>query len=247
MSASKTKNEIIVNEKLYPGKILRVLFFSLFIVIADQVSKFFVKGGTIPLLNINVQGMNYGESINVIGEFFKITFVENPGIAFGIDINNTSKLFLSIFSIIASVGILYYLWKSRHQKLIIRIALALILGGAIGNLIDRMFYGVFYGYAPIFYGKVVDFFNVEFFDFTILGRTYERFPIFNIADSSVTIGVILLLIFYKNPTDEKKVNADGGTNFEGVSDESLNAIKENHSSSTEEKISDAEYNDREKI
>ena len=202
---------------------MRVLFLTLFIVITDQVTKFLVKGGTLPLLHMKAEGMSYGQSINVIGDFFKITFVENPGIAFGIDVNETSKLLLSIFSLLASIGIFYYLWKSRHQKLIVKLALAFILGGAIGNLIDRTFYGVFYGYAPVFYGKVVDFFNFDFFDFTIFGRTFDRFPIFNIADSSVTIGVILLILFYRppvevaaadvpvsvsNPLDEKEIVAD---------------------------------------
>ncbi len=175
---------------------MRVLLITLFVVITDQATKFLVKGGTIPFLNLKIEGMQYGQSIDVIGEFLKITFVENPGIAFGIDVNNASKLLLSIFSLLASIGIFYYLWKSRHQKLIVRFSLALILGGAIGNLIDRMFYGVFYGYAPVFYGKVVDFFNFDFFDFTIFGRAFDRFPIFNIADSCVTIGVILLILFH---------------------------------------------------
>ncbi|MCX6173287.1 MAG: signal peptidase II [Ignavibacteriales bacterium] len=183
---------------------MRVLFVSLSIVIADQLSKFFVKGGTIPLLNLHVNGMSYGGSVNVIGDFFKLTFVENPGIAFGIDVNGVSKLLLSLFTLLASLGVFYYLWKSKEQKLIIRLALAFILGGAIGNLIDRTFYGLFYGYAPLFYGKVVDFFNMDFFDFTIFGRTYDRFPIFNIADSSVTIGVALLLLFHRTPTVDAK-------------------------------------------
>ena len=187
---------------------MRVLFTTLFIVIADQVTKFVVKGGTIPVLNIRLEGMTYGQSINVFGDFFKITFVENPGLAFGIDVNDTSKLFLSLFSLLASVGIFYYLYKSRNQKLVIRLALAFILGGAIGNLIDRTFYGIFYDYAPIFYGKVVDFFNVDFFDFTIFGRTYDRWPIFNIADASVTVGVIILLIFHRSTEEIKTIEAE---------------------------------------
>jgi len=170
-----------------------------------------VKGGTIPLLNLHVQGMDYGSSINVFGDFFKITFVENPGLAFGIDVNETSKLFLSLFSLAASIGILYYIYKSKEQKLIVRIALAFILGGAVGNLIDRMFYGVFYGYAPVFYGKVVDFFNADFFDFTIFGRTYDRFPIFNIADSSVTVGVILLILFHKSVEEKKEISVEANS------------------------------------
>lgn len=184
---------------------MAVLYLTFAVVLIDQVSKFLVKGGTIPLLNIHVQGMDYGSSINVFGDFFKITFVENPGLAFGIDVNETSKLFLSIFTLLATIGIFFYLYKSRSEKLIVRVALALILGGAIGNLIDRTFYGVFYGYAPIFYGKVVDFFNADFFDFTLFGRTYDRFPVFNVADSSVTIGVILLLLFHRT---EKKIEAE---------------------------------------
>ncbi|MBI3125160.1 MAG: signal peptidase II [Ignavibacteriales bacterium] len=188
-----------------------VLYISLIIVILDQLTKFLVKGGTIPLLNLHVQGMDYGSSINVFGDFFKITFVENPGLAFGIDVNETSKLFLSLFSLVASVGILYYIYKSKEQKLIVRIALAFILGGAVGNLIDRMFYGVFYGYAPVFYGKVVDFFNADFFDFTIFGRTYDRFPIFNIADSSVTVGVILLILFHKSVEEKKEIPVEANS------------------------------------
>lgn len=186
---------------------MKVAYVSVLIVLLDQITKLLVKGGTIPLLNIKVDGMHYGQSLNVIGDFFQITFVENPGLAFGIDVNDTSKLFLSIFSLLASIGIFYYLYKSKDQKLIVRLSLAFILGGAIGNLIDRTFYGLIYDYAPIFYGKVVDFFNVDFFDFTIFGRTYERWPIFNIADASVTIGVILLIIFHKSPV-EKKVETD---------------------------------------
>jgi signal peptidase II len=184
---------------------LKVLFVTFVVVLVDQLTKFFVKGGILPIINIRVDGMFYGQSIDVIGDFFKITFVENPGLAFGIDVNNTTKLLLSLFTLAASIGIFIYLYKSKDQKFIVRFALALILGGAIGNLIDRTFYGVFYGYAPIFYGKVVDFFNVDFFDFSLFGRTFERWPIFNIADASVTVGVILLLIFHKTTPHEKKI------------------------------------------
>ncbi len=188
---------------------MRVLYLSLLLVISDQVSKLVVKGFSIPFLGIEFEGMRYAESIKVIGDFFKITFVENPGMAFGIDVSDGSKLFLSLFSLVASIGILIYLYKLRNEKLIIRISLALIFAGAVGNLIDRTFYGLFYGYAPIFYGKVVDFFNVDFWDFTIFGRTYERWPIFNIADASVTVGVLLLIIFHREPiSSENKDDED---------------------------------------
>jgi signal peptidase II len=154
--------------------------------------------------------MIYGDHRNVIGNFLRVTFVENPGIAFGIDFGTTSKLFLSLFSIAASVGIVYYLYKVRHEKFIMRFALALILGGAVGNLIDRVFYGLFYGYAPLFFGKVVDFIDIDFFDVNFFGYTYDRWPIFNVADMAVSIGVILLIIFSfktKPASDEQEVEA----------------------------------------
>lgn len=176
---------------------MRILLVSVIILIVDQVTKLIVKGISIPALNIHFEGMAYAERINVIGSFLRITFVENPGMAFGIDLGLSSKLFLSLFSIAASIGILYYLFKVRKEGLIVRLPLALILGGAIGNLIDRIFYGVIYDYAPLFYGKVVDFVDVDFFDINLFGYSYDRWPIFNVADMSVSIGVILLLLFNK--------------------------------------------------
>ena len=82
------------------------------------LSQLWVKGIKIPALGIEFEGMFYGESINVIGDFLKLTFVENPGMAFGIDVGETSKLFLSIFSLVASLGILVYLFKLRNDRLV---------------------------------------------------------------------------------------------------------------------------------
>ncbi|HEX2868513.1 MAG TPA: signal peptidase II [Ignavibacteriales bacterium] len=174
---------------------MRALFASLFIVIVDQITKLYIKGFNIPALHLHHDGMIYGDHRKLIGNFLRITFVENPGIAFGIDLGISSKLFLSLFSIAASIGIIYYLYKVRNDRFILRFALALILGGAVGNLIDRVFYGVFYGYAPLFFGKVVDFIDVDFFDVNFFGYTYDRWPIFNVADMAVSIGVLLLVAF----------------------------------------------------
>jgi signal peptidase II len=186
---------------------VKVLYLSLVVLVADQVSKFYVKGISIPFLNLKLEGMQIGESISVIGNFFKITFTENPGMAFGFDPGTNFKLLISIFSLVASVGLLIYLFASRKKSLSLRIAIALILAGAIGNVFDRMFYGLIYHYAPLFYGKVVDFFDFDFFNFTLFGRSYERWPIFNIADASVTVGVLILLFFYrKHQEDDNKAN-----------------------------------------
>jgi len=137
--------------------------------------------------------MAYGSSIPILGDFFRLTYIENPGMAFGIDMGG--KLFFSLFSLVASGAILLYLYHSRTAGLGFRVALALILGGAVGNLIDRVFYGVLFGGGPLFYGKVVDFFDLEFFDVNVFGYAMSRWPVFNIADACVTIGVVLLLAF----------------------------------------------------
>lgn len=177
---------------------MKVLNLSFIVVIIDQITKLLVKGISIPFLNINLKGMEYGSSIAVIGDIFKFTFVENPGMAFGINVGGYAKLLLSLFSLVASIAIVVYIYKSREQKLLFRLSLALILGGAVGNLIDRFFYGVIYDYAPLFYGKVVDFLHFNALGFTIFGKTFDSFPIFNVADSAVTIGVFILLIFHKS-------------------------------------------------
>lgn len=177
---------------------MRVLYFTGFIVVADQLSKLLVKGGfSVPFYGY-WPGMEIGTSIPVLGDFFKLTFIENPGMAFGIDVGG--KFFLTIFSTLASAGILYYLIKIREEALVIRVSLALILGGAIGNLIDRAFYGVIFGEGPLFYGKVVDFFDVDFFNIDLAGFHISRWPIFNVADAAVSIGVVMLLIFHRKFT-----------------------------------------------
>lgn len=79
----------------------------------------------------------------VLGDLLRWTYIENAGMAFGIDPGG-GKLFFSIFSIIAGIAILIYLYKARNESLILRLPLAMILGGALGNLIDRMFYGLFF-------------------------------------------------------------------------------------------------------
>lgn len=208
---------------------MRVLYFTLGVIFLDQFTKIYIKGIAIPFLNISFEGMYLGESINVIGDFFKITFIENPGMAFGYNPGSDFKLWISIFSLLASIGLLVYLFLVRKKSLSLRIALALILGGAVGNLIDRMFYGIIYKYAPVFYGRVVDFFDFDFFHFTIFGRNYERWPIFNIADAAVTAGVLILILFYKHHKAEDKLESEFIEPGTGHS-----AIIQDHSNSKDE-------------
>lgn len=175
---------------------MKVLFVTACIVIADQITKLWVKGIEIPFLGISVKGMTLGNSIPVIGDFLRITFIENPGMAFGIEIGG--KFFLTLFSIIASIGIVAYLYMMRRENLTFRLSLAFILGGAIGNLIDRVFYGVLYGESELFHGKVVDFIDVDFFNIDLWGFHLSRFWVFNIADASVTIGILIMLVFHRS-------------------------------------------------
>lgn len=180
---------------------MRVFYLSLIVVIIDQLTKLKVKGIKIPFLGINVEGMTLGSSTKVFGDLFKITFIENPGMAFGIEFGG--KLTLSVFTLIATFLIIYFIYKNKNEGLYFRSALAFILGGAIGNLIDRLFYGAIYGYAPLFYGKVVDFFHFNIPDFNLFGKTFYSWPIFNVADISVTIGFIMILFGYSKVFNKK--------------------------------------------
>jgi signal peptidase II len=180
---------------MHSWRTVRVLYITFGIVVLDQVTKVLVKGFAIPFLGIEWMGMRYGQTIPLLGDAVRLTYIENPGMAFGI--NFGGQTFFALFSIIACIGIYWYLYTIRHERFRVRLPLALILGGAFGNLIDRVFYGVLYGEAPLFRGAVVDFIDVIFFNISIFGYEMNRWPVFNIADSSVTIGVILLLLFHK--------------------------------------------------
>lgn len=216
---------------------MKVLYLTLVVFITDQLTKIAVKGFSIPFLNINWEGMDYGQSINVIGTFLRITFVENPGMAFGLDVGPIQKLFLSIFTFVAAFGILYYLYKSRERDFALRLGLSLILAGALGNLIDRAFYGVFFDYAPLMYGHVVDFIQVEFWDFTLFGHTYETWPIFNVADSAVTIGVAIILIFHREEDISSDESLDNTLNQNDISEHLENNELENGKNNNREEVS----------
>lgn len=171
---------------------MRVLYVTLVVFVLDQVSKLAVRGIDLPSLGISFQGMSYGESIPLIGRWLNLTFIENPNMAFGLDIGG--KPLLAAFAIIASIGIVVYLHRHRTGPLVLRMALALVLAGALGNLIDRVFYGVLFGYGPLFQGNVVDFMDLDLFTITLGGGSFKFWPIFNVADAAVSIGVVLLLL-----------------------------------------------------
>lgn len=180
------------------------------ILLIDQIVKFWIK------LNFTL-----GEELFLIGDWCRLHFIENEGMAFGMSFGEEiGKLILTLFRIIASVLIFLYLRKliiKKENKLIIY-AFTLIFAGAVGNIIDSLFYGLIFsestffttaqlfpevgGYAPLCLGKVVDMFYFPLIDTTlpqwipfIGGNHFEFFnAIFNVADISITVGVGLLVV-----------------------------------------------------
>ncbi len=165
--------------------------FASVLILLDQCTKISVKG--FDLLGFSHVGMYLGESFSVFGEAVRITFVENPGMAFGITWGD-GKLYLTLITVFVAGFLVWYLYSLRNQHVGVQVSVMLILAGAVGNLIDRMFYGVFYGESALFHGKVVDFIQVDIPDIDWMGVTYTHFPVFNVADSCVSVGIVLLLL-----------------------------------------------------
>ena len=156
------------------------------LVVIDQVIKVLVK-----------TNMDLGEQIYLIGDWCRLCFVENKGMAFGMSFGgNVGKLLLSIFRIVLS-GLLIW-WISKLAKKPetpkgVLVGLTMITAGAIGNVIDCLFYGLIWDYAPFMFGKVVDMF---YFPLITKGEQVIFFsPVFNFADSCVTCGAFYLLLF----------------------------------------------------
>lgn len=164
------------------------------LILLDQATKIAVKGFT--LFGFHHDGMFVGESHQVFGEVLRFTFVENPGMAFGVSFG-WGKVFLTLFSLVAGVGLAWYLTKIRNYSKWVQFGITLLLAGALGNFIDRAFYGVFYNEGALFYGLVVDFIQVDIPDINWFGQVYTHWPVFNIADSCVSCGMVLLLIMNK--------------------------------------------------
>ncbi|RUA12945.1 MAG: lipoprotein signal peptidase [Flavobacteriia bacterium] len=186
------------------------------ILLVDQISKVYIKTSFI-----------LGESHDVFG-WFKILFIENEGAAWGTKLSDlmpisepTGKLVLTIFRIFAVLGIGYWLWdivKKQSPKTLI-LAVSLIFAGAVGNIIDSVFYGLIFDhsngqvatlfsdnpYGSLFHGKVVDMLYFPLIDTTwpdwvpsVGGNRFRFFePVFNIADTAISTGVGILIVFNK--------------------------------------------------
>jgi len=162
---------------------MRTFWLAASIVLVDQLAKIAV-----------VSTMFRGQSIPVLGDWFKLTYTENPGIAFGIPLPPGMA---TVFSIAATALIVYYLLRIGTSYAPYRLSLTLVLGGAIGNIIDRVFYGwLIYG-ENLFMGRVVDFIHFDVWHGRIpavvpfLGGHFTAlFPIWNVADMAIVVGVV---------------------------------------------------------
>ena len=190
--------------KLSKGKKLIILGIAMIVI--DQIIKVLVK-----------TNMDLGESINVIGDWFRLNFVLNDGMAFGMAFGGVAgKLILSLFRIALSAGLIWWiskLYKKQDTPTGVLVGLTLITAGAIGNIIDCFFYGLIWpettmAGAPFafMFGQVVDMFYFPLFDYDFWGFKGTFFgAVFNFADACVTCGAIYLLLFqYKFFAKEDK-------------------------------------------
>lgn len=212
------------------------------ILIADQALKVWIK-----------TTMMLGDEIVVFKDWFILHFVENNGMAFGFEFaGEYGKMFLTLFRLVAVAGIGWYLFKLAKQKELpfgFIVSISLILAGAIGNIIDSLFYGMIFqdsygqvsaifpeggGYSSFLHGRVVDMFYFPLIEsrypdwFPFIGGNPLVFfrPVFNIADSSITIGIFSILIFYRkyfNKVEENNEEKDD----EHSEENEVNPVEEN--------------------
>lgn len=182
---------------------MRVFWISAVVVLVDQVTKATV-----------LQLMYPQQSIPLLGEWLRLTFTENPGMAFGLRVGPPGTV--TVLSILATLLVCAYIYQVRNDYGPYRWSLALILGGALGNIIDRVFYGVILDYGTYFTGHVVDFIHVSLWQgfippaVPVLGGSYlELFPIWNVADMAIVLGVVGVMFFHQ-PFHERRLSVRHG-------------------------------------
>jgi signal peptidase II len=194
------------------SKLNKSILIAVLVLLADQILKLWVK-----------TNMTLGQEYKIIGNWFIIHFVENNGMAFGFEFGGDyGKIFLSLFRVAAVFGIGYYINKlvKKDMPMGFIACVSLIFAGAIGNIIDSAIYGLIFnesygqvatlfpeggGYATFLHGRVVDMFYFPLFSGVypdwipfVGGSDYQFFrPVFNIADSSISIGIFSILFLYR--------------------------------------------------
>jgi len=196
-------------------KYLKYFGIAFLVILIDQVVKMLVH-----------YNMDFGTpgQIKVIGDWFKLHYTTNPGMAFGMQLGSEyGKFILTSFRLVAMFGIGYYLYylinKKAHPGYIV--CISMILGGAIGNLIDSIFYGVFLNNAPYnaptpwFHGQVIDMFYFDIWEgfipdwVPLWGGSYTAlWPIFNIADAAIFVGVAIILLYQTKFFEHEKAQQE---------------------------------------
>ncbi|MEQ8238016.1 MAG: lipoprotein signal peptidase [Cyclobacteriaceae bacterium] len=189
------------------------------VIAVDQISKL--------LVHFNMQMGSKGQ-IQIFGDWFKLHYLTNPGMAFGMQMPfENSKMILTLFRLVAMVAIGYYLYTlyKKEAAIGLLICISLILGGAIGNVVDSIFYGIYLDNAPYdaptpwFNGQVVDMFYIDIWEgrvaewIPLIGGDYMAlWPVFNVADASIFMGITFILIFqrsyFKEENEEESEKAD---------------------------------------
>jgi len=205
------------------SKLNKSILLVVLILVADQVLKIWIK-----------TNMMLGQEFRIFGNWFIIHFVENNGMAFGFEFGGEyGKIFLSLFRIVAVIGIGWYITKLVKKDLPMGFiaCVSMILAGAIGNIIDSAFYGLIFnhsagqlatlfpeggGYAGFLHGRVVDMFYFPLVSGTypdwvpmLGGSDFEFFrPVFNIADSAISVGIFSIIFFYRKQFNSLEINDD---------------------------------------
>ena len=210
-------------------KYLKYYLATLGVILIDQAVKL--------LVHFNMELGTVGE-IDVVGRWFKLHYLLNPGMAFGLQLDwEWGKLLLTLFRLLAVIGIGYYIYVLVNKKVSRGFiwCVALVLGGAIGNLIDSIFYGVWLDNSvpgaptPWFHGQVVDMLYFPLYEgflpdwLPVWGGEYFIFfrPVFNIADSAIFIGIAIILIMQKRFFKEPEASENEQENVEPAERESL--------------------------
>jgi len=226
------------------SKLNKSILIAVIVLLADQILKIWVK-----------TNMTLGQEYNIIGHWFIIHFVENNGMAFGFEFGGDyGKIFLSLFRVVAVFGIGWYILKLVKKDLPMGFiaCVSLIFAGAIGNIIDSAFYGLIFnesygqvaslfpesgGYATFLHGRVVDMFYFPLISgvypswVPILGGSDFQFfrPVFNIADSSISIGIFSIIFFYRKQFNHLDLKEEETHPEENQAEEETIVASENES------------------
>jgi signal peptidase II len=238
---------------------IKFFLFALLLIAVDQASKLLVHHFMSP---------GFAGQIRLIGDWFKLYYVTNPGMAFGMQIDHEyGKLFLTTFRLGAMVFIALYMVRLAYRGASSGLlwAMAMILAGAIGNLIDSIFYGVLIGNAPYgsptpwFHGQVIDMVFIDFWEgfvpdwIPVWGGQYYTTPIFNFADACIFVGVCIILMFQgtffprlEEPQTEEPEEAsepvlsEESLTIANSSEETENPIAENFETHIDPNLEDAQ-------